>query len=122
MPSEANKIREQCRQAAAKREKVLRERISYLETELHAKEDLLADYDDMKRLCTKLIVFCGLNEEDRKRVLRSREIEDVVDKFAGFLGVAGSEGLRKLAGEVFKGDSSVPIVKLLEEAEKRWGS
>lgn len=122
MPSEANKIREQCRQAAAKREKALRERISYLETELHAKEALLADYKDMKNLCTKLIVFCGLNEEDRKRVLRSKEIEDIVDKFAGFFGIVGSTELRKLAGEVFKGDSFVPIEKLLEEAEKRWGS
>lgn len=121
MPSEANKIRQQCQQKAAVREKKLKERITLLETELTRANAKLEDYDAMKRAYVKMLVFCGLKQEERDKLLKSSEVEDKVKKWSTFLGIAGSEKLLELAAEIATG-SHTSLDEVFAEVEKRWNS
>ena len=120
MPSEANKIRQQCAQKFGVREKRYRERIEALEAELATLNTKLEDYNNMKRAYVKMVVYCGLSEKMREKLMRSRELEEVVDKYAGFLGIVGSAELQELASAILNENSSLTISQVLEEVEKRW--
>ena len=120
MASEASKIRNQCAKKYGVREKAYKERIAALEAELAIKNATLEDYDSMKRAYMKMLIYCGLSEKEREKLLKAQELDDLVGKYAGFLGIAGSKELLRIAKQVFDGDSSMSLTEMLAEVEKRW--
>lgn len=117
MASEANKIRAQCARKYGVREKAYKERIEALQGELAAANDKLKDYDDMKLAYMKMLVYCGLSDDDKARVLHSQELNDVIDRYAGFLGIAGSKRLQELAHQVFDKSGVLSITELIKVIE-----
>lgn len=115
MASEASKIRNQCAKKYGVREKAYKETIARLQAELATANDKLKDYDEMKRVYMKMLIYCGLNEKDRERVLHSQEIEEAVDRYAGFLGIAGSQALREVANQVFAQNGAVSLVDIMNK-------
>ena len=113
MASDASKIRNQCAKKYGVREKAYKETIAQLQADLAAANDKLKDYDEMKRTYMKMLIYCGLSEKDRERVIHSQEIEEAVDRYAGFLGMAGSKALREVANQVFAENGSVSLVDVL---------
>lgn len=120
MASEARKIRNQCARKYGNKEKAFREQIASLKAELEAKDAILEDYNNMKRAYMKMLLYLGMNEKDRDKLMRSKELEDLCGKYAGFLGIAGSHELMKLASDILNQDSSKSLVEILAEAEKKW--
>lgn len=119
MASEANKIRAQCARKYGVREKAYKERIEALQGELAAANDKLKDYDDMKRAYMKLLIYCGLGDEDKAVVLRSQELNEAIDRYAGFLGIAGSASLQKLAHQVFEKGNAMSVLEMMKVIEKQ---
>lgn len=120
MPSEANKIRNQCARKYGVREKAYKDRIASLQMELDHANALLEDYNNMKKEYLKLVLYCGLSEKDKEKVLRSEELNDMVGRWAGLLGIAGgSADLRRLANCIFQRDPSMQLTDVLKEIEER---
>ena len=120
MASEASKIRNQCAKKYGVREKAYKERIAALEAELAITNATLEDYDSMKRAYMKMLIYCGLSEKEREKLLKAQELDDLVGKYAGFLGIAGSHELLRIAKQVFENDGSLTLTDMLAEVEKKW--
>lgn len=120
MASEASKIRNQCAKKYGVRERAYKDRIAALEEELSVKNAILDDYESMKRAYMKILVYSGLTEAERQKLLRSQELDALVDKYAGFLGIAGSSELLKIARRVLIEKDGASLQEILAETERRW--
>lgn len=120
MASEASKIRNQCARKYGVREKAYKDKIASLQAQLDIANATLEDYQRMQREYLKLVIYCGLNEKEKEKVLRSKELDDALKRWCSLLGIAGgSDDLRKLAHEVFNRDSSMSVYDVLKEVEER---
>lgn len=102
MSSEASKIRNQCARKFGLREKAYKDRIKDLERELSEKTALLEDYKSMQRAYMKLLVYTGLSEKERNRILKSEELERTVENLAKMFGIRDSKTLEAISSAVIK--------------------